>query len=159
MKTLFITRKNYLRSFLSLIKAQKTGQYTVTSSEVMQPDAPIRIDIDSLLYDMALCLAEDQLICRSFFEYSYRFEYDGRYVSYDYTDLFPRRDGGVSPHVLQEIAAWLEVSDTFPGSSEYQKQSYLPLNETIENFDDVTAVLRCTKFEYCLDDEPAYTHP
>ncbi len=60
---------------------------------------------------------------------------------------------------LSQIAGWFGVDDAFTNRVALSKQSTLPLDQTIENFDEVRAALRGTRFESCLDDEPAYRAP
>jgi hypothetical protein len=40
--------------------------------------------------------------------------------------------------------------------NEFRKQSHFPLEDTIENFEEVAEALGGTKFEYCLEDEHMY---
>ena len=79
-----------------------------------------------------------------------------KFLSWEYADIYPTATGTMAPEFLQSFSAWLGVSNQFRMETPYKKQSILPLPETVRNYDEVAAVLKGTKFEYCLDDEPSY---
>ena len=149
LKIFVVTRKNYLRYLVSLLKAQRTGYYSVSKTDTHYSDNKIRIPVDSLLYRIDKCYAEDQLIHKHFSSYA-------QYLSYDYADIFPKAMGGAAGDFLQCFSDWLGISNRFEEVKYFKKQSYLPLEETIDNFEEVAKALRGTKFEYCLEDERMY---
>jgi predicted O-methyltransferase YrrM len=144
-----LTRNNYLRYVLSVSKALKSNRYTVNTSDPDYADTRIWIDIPRLLKELDKCYAEDQLIAKHFSSYE-------QYLSYEYTDVFPMDTTGEAGTFLQCFSEWLGVSNSFTEQNEFRKQSSLPLEATIENFEEVAKALRGTKFEYCLEDEQMY---
>jgi len=149
LKVLNLTRKNYLRYVLSSEKAWHSGPYTVTTPNDGYTDHRRWLDLDFLFGELETCYDEDAVISKRFASYA-------EYRAFDYAELFTGEDEAIAPWFLAEIADWLDVSNTFDPVSEFRKQSYLTLPETIENFDDVAAALADSKFEYCLEDELLY---
>lgn len=150
LRVLHVTRKNYLRYVLSVMKAWRSRSYAVSTRDGRShSDSSIRLDVGFLLRTLDICHDEDSVIERTFGSYP-------RLLSYDYAELFPGGTDPVAGAFLEELSRWLGVADTFRTETEFQKQSSLPLAETIENFDEVAAALRGTRYEHCLDDERAY---
>lgn len=147
-RTLTITRRNYLRWYVSWQKADATQAWTTLGDS--RDDVGVEISVRDLLWNLAACRREDEMV-----EDALGSDHLAR--TWDYTELFPDRGGSVSPEVLGSIAEWLEVESAFPQTEpEYRKQSVRGLRETIANYDEVAAALTGTEFEYCLEDEPMY---
>jgi hypothetical protein len=147
-----LKRKNYLRYMISLLKAIKSGVWTVNTSERAYSDHKIRIDIDHLLKQMDRCDVEGRVIENYVSLYP-------RLLSHDYEDVFPTASGAVSGDFLQCVSERLGIGNVFEQEGVYKKQSCLPLAETIENYEEVAGALRGTRFEYCLQDEKMYLNP
>jgi hypothetical protein len=148
LKVLRVTRTNYLRYVVSNAKARAANRYHARTGGAA-PDTRVTLDVAGLLPQLERCEAEDAALDRYFLGYPYL-------LKYDYAEIFP--DGGepISERFLNEFAAWLGISPAFAKVPAFPKQSSLLLSETIENFDEVAAALRTTRFARCLDDEPAY---
>jgi len=150
LRVLNITRKNYLRYVLSVLKAFGTGTYTTTSEDSIHDTTKV-LSVASMFSEFERCRREDDLIERHFGRYPL-------FLSYEYARLFPPPAGRIAPDFLALITGWLGVSPSFvrkvPG---FRKQSYLTLAETIENYDEVAAALAGTEFEQFLKDEPGYS--
>jgi hypothetical protein len=150
LHVLNVTRRNYLRYFLSNEKAANTGRYhTWPGDNKYVADHPLHVNVGLLLETLNKCLDEDRLVHKRFAGYP-------RFVSYDYTDIFPGGEQEVSADFITSVAKWLDIPDDFSPVPHFKKQSFLPLVDTIENFDEVEGALRGTRFEYCLEDEAAY---
>jgi hypothetical protein len=169
MRVLNLTRMNFLRYYLSEMKAQSTRTWGVFdeavvgdrewyvsrseeagSSKTAYEDSSIELDIGDMLERLTLCRAENQYVHEAFRDYD-------RYLTFDYEELFPERDSPPSPEALTRISSWLEVDDEFSEKRpEYRKQSHLGLADSIKNFDEVADALRGTDLEYCLKDESMY---
>ena len=148
LRTLTVTRRNYLRWYLSWQKAERTD--TWHAYDAPAPDAPIELDVENLLWNLGLCKREDHLL---------ELGLPGGDLQHccEYTDLFPELGGPASDDVLAAIAAWLDVEPAFPElESGFSKLGVLALPEAIANYDEVAAALTGTEFEYCLEDEPMY---
>ena len=144
-----LTRRNYLRYAISTVKAEQTGVWTVPVTGGRADDRPVTLDLESLLRHLDACDVESRMVDDYFAGYF-------AYRSWEYEDAFSPETGGVSAEFLRAIAEELGISDSFEMRTRYGKQSHLPLEETIENYDEVAAALRGTRFEYCLEDERAY---
>lgn len=160
-----LTRRNYLRYWLSEVKAQLTQRWEVFDESVVgdrawylskyagRPDVgdvEVHLDVAETLQILELCRSENELVAASFAGYE-------RYLELDYEDLFHEIGAPVSEGALGKISQWLGIEPDFAERRpEYKKQSVLPLSDTIENYDEIAAALRGTPFEYCLEDERIY---
>ena len=144
-----LTRRNFLRWYLSQQKAERTQAWTARADGTARPDEKIRIDTAHLLRELELCRGENAIVERSLAHHE-------RYLTFDYEELFSGLDAPMSPEILERIAAWLQLPNAFRQSPEYRKQSSLTLEESIENYAEVEEALRGTPFEYCLADEAMY---
>lgn len=145
LRVLHIARKNYLRYELSLRKAIASGKWETELHEAPS-DQPISLDVPSLIHSMGVCEREDEIV-RTFFR-GY-----GRYLSFDYQDVFSPGTGTLAGQFLDEVSRWLDVPTRYVNAPTTRKQSYLPLRETITNFEEVEEALRQSRFAYCLEDE------
>jgi hypothetical protein len=152
LRVLNLTRRNYLRYYLSLAKANLTGRWTeVNDRPTAEPEPSVTVDIADLLIILDLCRSENDRIAQSFDEFG------PLYLTFDYQELVTASGAPISPEILDMIAAWLGIPNDFSQTaSRYRKQSALPLRETIQNYAAVERALRGTGFEYCLEDEPMY---
>jgi hypothetical protein len=151
MKVMNITRRNYLRFFVSHKKGSKSKQFHIRKKESdSYSDHTVRIPVGPMLRELERCDQENQMIAQAFAGYpSYR--------AYEYADIFPAdAPDGIARGFISDVTDWLAISDDFPAVPAFARQSSLPLEETIENYKQVAAALRGTRFEYCLEDEPAY---
>jgi hypothetical protein len=78
-------------------------------------------------------------------------------MAIEYEELFPRIGAPPADAVLEQVAGWMGIEPEFKKSQpRYRKQSVLPLEQAIVNYDKVALALRETEFEYVLEDEPTY---
>jgi hypothetical protein len=154
LRVLNLRRRNYLRYYLSWLKTEQTRRYhlhaTGPNTTATVEDEGITVDVEQMFFRLELCQAEDRLIHRMLGGYD-------RYMSIEYEELFPRIGAPPADAVLERVASWLEIEPDFPKSQpRYRKQSVLPLERAITNYEEVAAALRGTEFEYVLEDEPSY---
>lgn len=150
VRVLNLTRRNALRSHLSLLKANLTATWTVEGANRRAPaDQPVTVDTSEMLHVLRICQREDEVIERSFEDYAL-------YYAFDYADLFPELGGPPSGAVLEGLARWLGIDPEFETRPKYRKQSALTLEDTIANYDDVVRALSGTGLEHNLEDEPMY---
>jgi hypothetical protein len=165
LRVLNLTRKNFLRYWLSESKAQQSQMWqefdeAVASdkpwhierkdSAIQRQEPRMTVDIDELLEILRLCRSENKVVEGSFSEYEH-------YLTFDYDDMFAYIGAPLSPLVLKRFAQWAGIDNSFAETrSRYKKQSRLTLEETIENYEAVVQALRGTEFEYCLVDEGLY---
>ena len=146
-----LTRKNYLRYLVSCVKAQQSGIWSLASTDRKYKDRQVRLETGLLLRDLNFCWEQNDAIERAFSDRT-------TYMTEDYSAAFGDKSGGVSEELLKQFSSWLGVPCSFSNKSSYRKQSSVPLEETIENYDEVAEILRGTKFEYCLNDELLYAN-
>ena len=148
LRVLHLTRRNYLRYYLSWRKANLTNAWT--SYETGAEDPRVELNTYALLWALELCRSEDEITQKLF----------GRmrtYLTFDYDDMFPELGAPISQDVLDQLTAWLGTETVFPSTtSRFRKQSALGLRETIKNYEEVEQALQGTGFEYCLEDERMY---
>jgi hypothetical protein len=143
-----LTRRNFLRYYLSQTKANRTQTWTA-DAKGRHRDDKIRVDVAEMLNSLELCRAENEIVDRSFAGYK-------RYLNVDYAELFPVMGAPVAADALSRITEFLGAEGSFQHEPAFRKQAVLGLRETIENFDEVEEALTGTAFEYCLEDEPMY---
>ena len=148
---LHLTRRHYLRTLLSHLKAWQTNQYYVLDG-APPPDVPVNVPATWALAEFERWRIEDEHIAMAFQEYEL-------YKRFEYAELFATGDGAMTAAALEELRAWFGVTDAFVNRASLTKQSSLPLHAAVENFDELAATLRGTGFEYCLEDEAAYCRP
>lgn len=165
VRVLNLTRHNYLRYWLSEVKAHLTQRWEAFDERVVgdrgwyltkyagRPDVEdvrVHLDVAETLETLELCRSENELVAASFAGYD-------RYMQLDYEDLFHEIGGPVSEEALHRISHWLGIEPDFvERRPQYKKQSVLPLADSIENYDEIAGALRGTPFEYCLEDERIY---
>ena len=150
--TLHLTRRNYLRYYLSWAKAELTDSWAKWDQDPKGPtDEPrLEVDVDDLMWRMDQCRSEELLTSRFLGG-------PPEYLTFDYDDMFPTLGSPVSNDVLRRVTKWLGLSEAFatrePTS---RKMSALALPDTIKNFAEVEDALLGTVYEYCLADERVY---
>ncbi len=144
-----LRRGNYLRFVVSTVKAEQSGVWVLDRSEKDYRDRKVHVDIGYLMRQLSYCDAESTMIDNYYSVYE-------NYLALDYDAVFPEPSGAVATDCRKTIANHLGIQPDFQRQPTYKKQSYLPLEETIENFSEVVAALQGTKFEYCLADEQMY---
>jgi hypothetical protein len=154
IRVLNLRRRNYLRYYLSWLKTERTRRYHLHASgpdgAVAVEDEGILVDVDEMRFRLELCRNEDDLIHRMLGGYPH-------YLAIEYEELFPRIGAPPAEAELGSIAGWMGIEPEFEKTQpRYRKQSVLPLEEAIVNFDEVAAALRGTDLEYVLADEPTY---
>lgn len=165
VRVLNLTRTNYLRYWLSEVKAQLTQSWESFDEAVVgdtrwyrekyagrpqQQDPTVKLDVDETLKTLELCRAENEIVQASFAGYE-------NYLELEYSQLFTEPGAAASEAALDRICEWLGIAPEFAERRpQYRKQSASPLQETIENYAEIAAALRRTPFAACLEDEPLY---
>jgi hypothetical protein len=157
IRVLNLRRRNYLRYYLSWLKTEQTRKYHLHAAgpdgAVTVEDEGITVEVEEMFFRLELCEAEDRLIHRMLGGYS-------NYMAIEYEELFPRIGAPPADAVLERVAGWMGIEPDFRKSQpRYRKQSVLPLEQAITNYDEVAEALRGTDFEYVLEDEPTYRAP
>lgn len=149
LRVLHLRRRNHLRTWLSLLTANRTGEWMRAGGSAAEPP-PLALDPQELLRTLRRWQAQDEHVAE-------RFPPGERCLRLEYEELFPRLGGGAAHAQLARIADWLGIDETFAQAEpEYRKQSARALTAVIENYGEVEAVLRDSEFAAFLDDEPAY---
>lgn len=154
IRVLNLRRRNYLRYYLSWLKTEQTRKYHLHASgpdgAVKVEDEGIELDLEEMFFRLELCRNEDLLIHRMLGGYDH-------YMAIEYEELFPRISEPPADAVIDQVAEWMGIEPAFKKSQpRYRKQSVLPLEQAIVNYDEVAEALRGTEFEYVLEDEPTY---
>lgn len=154
VRVINLRRRNALRAHLSLLKANATDTWTVEGKGTPSSGDPrVRVDTYEMLHVLETSRAEDALIKKSFRDYML-------YYAFDYEELFPTLGGPPSVDVLRRLAEWLGVDPSFSQPEpRYRKQSALPLEETIINYNEVVKALEGAGFDEYLEDEVMYGTP
>jgi len=147
VRVLHLTRRNYLRFYLSFTQAELTKTWF---AHAPTDECRVVVDVPKLLDRMWACRAESEAVDRSLAGYD-------NCLTVEYDDVFAVPGGGPAPQFLDQVGRWLSIDpESFARQPRYRKQSMLTLRERIENYDAVEQALRGTPFEYCLEDERIY---
>jgi hypothetical protein len=149
LRVLHLTRMNYLRQGISTLKAWSSGRYSVLPGQEQPEDPQVLVRPGWLTTLLEKRSTEDAMIVKRLREYPL-------YRSYDYAQIFRTSTRELAPEVRQELAEWFGVSDSFGQVAHFQKQSSLPLSQTISNYEEISELLKDTQYAYCLFDEPLY---
>jgi hypothetical protein len=165
IRVLNLTRRNYLRYWLSEVKAHLTQSWEAFDERVVgdrpwyqakyanrpaNRDPTVRLDVAETLATLELCRAENEIVAASFAGYEH-------YRELEYEDLFSEIGAPVSDDALRQISDWLGIALNFAERRpQYKKQSAMRLADTIENYAEIAAALTATPFESCLEDERLY---
>ena len=150
MWVLNVTRRNYLRYYLSWLKGETTKRYTVdeAGADAKDYDDPkVTIVPAKLMWALELCRLEDEMVARNLAGWK-------KYFTVDYAQLFVRPGHPPAAAQLSRISDWLEIDEFDPQPPQYRKQGTKSLRGTVENYEDVAAALRGTQYETFLGDEP-----
>ena len=139
LKIIHLTRRNRLRTVISLEIAFKTGQWTRSGNTSSQEEKRITLDPRKLLQRLQQ-IEEGELMTRTRF-------CDRQILEVVYEDLVD------SPHdVFASVAAYLGVNGIDPDKIRLKKQNPESLQQLIVNYNEVEAVLKNTPYAEYLDD-------
>jgi hypothetical protein len=168
LRVLNLRRRNYLRFYISLLKAQKSAQWTVAAgsgeegfgdtilsrhgAEKTYEDPAITVPVEQLTKILRVSCDDDLMVEQSLAT-------TRRFPRVEYDELFPDVSGRPAEAEMNRIASWLGVRRLPRERPKYGKQAVRLLSETIENYGEVERALRGTEFEYCLEDERMHRVP
>lgn len=157
LRTFVLTRRNYLRAWVSILKTRETASFHVTGGEKLPADRSVTVNVDEMRENFEWWDAEDKLVEHTFTGYARqrKASYPGQFFTWDYAELFTET-GAASSRFREAFAGWLGLSSGLAEAAGFQKLSRLPLEQTIKNFREVARALKDTKFERCLEDEISY---
>jgi len=150
IKVLNLTRNNFLRFYLSERKAFLTQQWSVHGDvDIRDKERPIVLDSADLLEKLSSCEEENRMVKMALSNHP-------ESMAMEYSEVFPA-PGEFCGKTINRFFDWLDIPrhDVKFGKS-FRKQSCLPLDQAIENYEEVRNALRGTRFEHFLDDEPYY---
>ena len=170
VRVLNLTRRNFLRYYLSELKAQQTGAWDVFDESVVgdkpwyieryggagRPgqsyrDPRVTVPVRDMVERLELCRRENEAVRQAFDGYAHQ-------LTLDYVDIFRKHNSPPAHAALEAISKWLGINPEFAQTRpQYKKQSALPLRDSIANYGEVADALTSSGFEYCLQDEPIYT--
>ena len=158
LRTFVLTRRNYLRAWVSILKTRETDKFHVAGTEQVPADRKVTVNVDEMLENFEWWDAEDKLVQHTFGPYAKQRKksYPGHFLTRDYADIFTET-GRTRPGFREEFGQWLGLLEPLPETPGFQKLSSLPLEQTIKNFREVSRTLEGTKFAHCLADEKGYS--
>ncbi len=139
LKVIHLTRRNRLRTVISLEIAFKTGQWTKSGNSGGPKEKRVTLDPLKLIKRLEQ-IEEGEIATR------HRF-CDRQILEIVYEDLVR------SPQeVFEAIGTYLGVDGVDPGKIKLKRQNPETLQQLITNYGDVEAVLQNTRFAVCLSD-------
>jgi LPS sulfotransferase NodH len=137
-KIIHLTRRNYLRTIISLEIASKTSQWIYTKSHNKITHKTITIDSEKILQRIKN-IAEQETLFRTRVR-------DWETLEVVYEDFV--RD---LKKEFKRICYFLKIPDIRILRIRLKKQNPEPLSKLIKNFDEIVSVLRQTDFSECLE--------
>lgn len=138
IKVIHLTRRNRLRTVISLEIAFKTGQWTQSGHSGAPKEKRVPLDPEKLIKRLEQ-IEEGELATRARF-------CDRQVLEVVYEDLVR------SPQaVFASVGAYLGVDGIVPDKIRLKKQNPEGLEQLILNYDEVAAVLKNTRFAEYLD--------
>lgn len=140
LKVIHLTRRNRLRTLISLDIAFKTGQWTNARYSLGPEEKRITVDPQNLLKRLER-IEQGEALTRVRFS-------DRPMLEVRYEDLVQ------SPYkVFESVSGYLGVDGIDPGKIRLKRQNPEPLSELIVNCDEIESVLKNTRFaEYLGND-------
>jgi LPS sulfotransferase NodH len=133
LKLIHLTRKNRLRTVISLEIAFKTGQWTKSGNSGAPKEKRITLDPAKLLQRLEQ-IEKGEVSTRERFR-------DRQMLEITYEELVQ------SPHeVFAAVGEFLGVGDIDPGKIRLRRQNPEGLAQLIVNYDEIEAVLKNTRF-------------
>jgi LPS sulfotransferase NodH len=138
LKVIHLTRRNRLRTVISLEIAFKTGQWTQAGNSDGPKEKRVTLDPQKLLKRLEQ-IEEGEAATRARFFYRDMLE-----IVYEELVRSPREE-------FESVSADLGVDGIDPGKIRLKKQNPEPLRQLILNYDEVESVLRSTRFVEYLE--------
>ncbi|HMB22115.1 MAG TPA: Stf0 family sulfotransferase [Anaerolineales bacterium] len=139
LKVIHLTRRNRLRTVISLEIAFKTGQWTQSGNSGKPKEKRVTLDPLKLINRLEQIEEGESATRRRFC--------DRQILEIVYEELVR------SPEkVFEAIGAYLGVDGIDPGQIRLKRQNPETLQQLIVNYDEVAAVLQNTRFAECLSD-------
>jgi hypothetical protein len=142
-----LIRRNLVEAAVSEIRAKVSGVWHIKASEERPADAnkKLRIDAKNFLRQLHARALEIDLIEKSMVGYR-------RCLTLEYEKFFDS-EGKPVPTEIDGLAKFLSLDSPIEATTEYQKTRTAHLRDAIENYDEVAATLRGTKFAGMLGSE------
>ena len=140
-----LIRKNVLRAFVSYEMAKQTNTWRLRVKKgESQPDTSITIDCSSLVSELETREQEISDFKQAFSGYE-------NYLELYYKEL--TEDGKFSESCLKKVVNLVDVDLGFNRKPLLAKQGAKDLSESIDNWSEVEATLKDTKYESMLSDK------
>ncbi|MBI5842261.1 MAG: hypothetical protein HZB19_19415 [Chloroflexi bacterium] len=140
-RIIHLTRRNRLRTIVSLDVAFKTGQWTKSSKAIDKHDLDKRIVLDSSsLLERLEKIENDEHLARERFK-------DRPVLEVVYEEMVRE-----PMQIFQAVGEYLGVTDIDPSHIKIKKQNPEHLGKIIVNYDEVQRVLRDTRFAVYLSE-------
>ncbi|HEX2997894.1 MAG TPA: hypothetical protein VHP14_23930 [Anaerolineales bacterium] len=139
LKAIHLTRRNRLRTVISLEIAFKTGQWTQSGNSGKPKEKRVTLDPLKLINRLEQIEEGESATRRRFCE--------RQMLEIVYEELVR------SPEkVFESVGAYLGVAGIDPGKIRLKRQNPETLQQLIVNYDEVASVLQNTRFAECLSD-------
>jgi hypothetical protein len=146
-KVLNLTRKNYVKTFISGDLALKTGAYVVDKDSKIKANDEIKLNINTqnLLNSINQMKKEDLYILERLSNYT-------NYEQIDYLEMFDAEQNFCS-NFLEKMALFFNVENNFNKSPLLKKLQNKTLKEIVVNYKEVEVALQTTEFYKLLDEK------
>jgi LPS sulfotransferase NodH len=134
-----LTRKNQLRTILSLDIAFKTNQWVASKElENKSLEKRVLVDISTLINRLEL-IESYEMLARDRFK-------DREILEITYEDLIANPE-----HTFQKVGKYLHIGNIDPSQITLKKQNPEPIEKLIINYSEVSNLLKGTRFHKYLE--------
>lgn len=137
-KIIHLTRRNYLRTLVSLDIAFKTNEWIHTKTEEKTNEKEIHLKPEKVIQRINYIKQQEEL-CKKRFK-------DWELIEVVYEDL-----AGNPELEFKRIGDFLNIPDINISKIHLKKQNPEPVSRLIKNYDEIANVLQATIFSYCLE--------
>lgn len=150
-KVIRLTRRNHLRHIVSEKLANDNQRWHIVNGEPLEK-SKITLSPDAILKRLKVAANSD-----AYFDHAFTLYPDlgpDQYLEFDYEDMVPVLNAGMSEEVKNKIAAFLQVdAGAFSEPGGLRKSAPAALDQIISNYQELAAALKGTPYEHFLQDE------
>ena len=146
-----LTRRNHLRHIVSEKLANANQRWHIVNGEPLK-QARVSLSPEAILKRLKVAANAD-----AYFDHVFTLYPDlgpDQYLEFDYEDMVPVLNKGMSNSVKDRLASFLQVdAQYFSDQGNLRKSAPQPLDQIISNYDLIASALRGTPYESFLQDE------
>ncbi|MCO4755563.1 MAG: hypothetical protein KC478_13870 [Bacteriovoracaceae bacterium] len=145
-KVLNLTRKNYLKTFVSGVLAAKTGAFVIDKNSKFNANETTQLDIntENMMTSLKQMQREDDFIYQHLNSYT-------NYFQIDYGEMFAENND-FDKNFLNKMADFLRVDNSFEKAPLLKKLQTRTVQDIVTNYNEVSMALKDSPFASQLEE-------